>query len=57
MSGKQSVSTFIIVIPMILVSFGVQRSIFLTDLELMVFVFHQIHYLQMIMFLKPENTG
>lgn len=53
----QPASTYIIIIPMIFGSLGVQRSIFPTDLELVVFVSQQIHYLQMILSLKLENTG
>jgi len=57
MNGMQPVSTFIIIISMIFGSLGVQRSIFSIDLELVVFISHQIHYLQMIMSLKPGNMG
>ena len=57
MSGMQPTSTFIIIISIIFGSLGVQRYIFLIDLELVVFVSQQIHYLQMILSLKPENTG
>ena len=56
MSGMQSASTFIFIIHMISTSFGVQRYIFLADRELVAFVSHQIHYLQMIISLKTENT-
>jgi len=57
MSGMQPASTFIIIIPMIFGSLGVQQSIFSIDLELVVFVSQQIHYLQTILYLKLENTG
>ena len=57
MSDMQPASTFIIIIPMIFGSLEVQWSIFPIDLELVVFVSQQIHYLQMILSLKPENTG
>jgi len=56
-SGMQPASTFIIIIPMIFESLGVQRSIFSTNLELAAFVSQPIHYLPMILSLKPENTG
>jgi len=39
MSGMQPGSTFIIIIPMIFGSHEVQRSIFSTDLELVVLLF------------------
>ena len=54
-SDMQPAPTFIIIIPMIFGSLGVQRSFFPTNLELVVFVSHQIQYLQMITSLKPEN--
>jgi len=57
MSGIQPASTFIIIIPMIFGSLGVQRSFFLTNLELVVFGSQLIHYLQMILSLKPGNKG
>ena len=56
MSGMQPALTFIIIIPMIFWSLRVQQSTFSIGLELVVFVFQQIHYLQMIMSLKPGNT-
>ena len=57
MCGMQPASTFIIIIPMIFGSLGVQRYFLATDMELVVFVSQQIDYLQMILFLKSENTG
>jgi len=57
MSGVQLASTFIIIIPMIFGSLGVQRSIFPTDLKLEAFVFQPIHYLPMILPSKPGNMG
>ena len=53
----QPALTFIIIIPMIFVSLGAQRSIFSTDLELVAFVSQPIYYLPMILSSKPENMG
>ena len=55
-SGMQPASTFIIIIPMIFGSLGVQRFIFPTNLELVVLVSQQIYYRQMTLSLKPGNT-
>jgi len=57
MNGMQPTLTFIIMIPMIFGSHGVQQSTFPIGLELVVFVPQQIHYLQMTLSIKPENLG
>jgi len=57
MSGMQHTSTFIIIIPTIFGSHWVQQSTFPIGLELVVLVFQQIHYFQMTLSIKHENTG
>ena len=57
MSDMQPTLTFIIIIPKIFGSLGMRRSIFPTDMGLVVLVSQQIHYLQMTMSLKSVNTG
>jgi len=57
MSGMQSALVFIIIIPMIFGSHGVQEYTFLIDLELVVLASQQIHYLQMTLSLKPRRMG
>ena len=53
----QPVLTFIITIPIIFGSLGVQRSIFPTDLESVAFVSQPIQYLPDILSSKPGHMG
>jgi len=54
MNGVQLASIFIIIIPMIFRSLGVQPSTFSISLGLVVLVSYQIKYLQMAISLKLE---